>query len=122
MSSSNEKVPMKHVIAYIRPERLNAVKKALFADGIGKISVLSALGCGEEPKYFENYRGVDAEVDLKKRIRVEIVITEPFLQKCVSAIIRGAQTGAVGDGKIFITPVEDCVRIRTGERGVAAVG
>lgn len=120
--TSNPNEPMKMVVAYIRPDRLNAVKQALFQANIGKISVMNALGCGEEPKYFENYRGVDAEVDLHKRIRLEIIITEPFLEKCVGAIVEGAQTGAVGDGKIFVLPIDNCIRIRTAERGSVAVG
>lgn len=122
MTPSSSTEPMKLVVAYIRPERLNPVKQALFQANIGKISVLNALGCGEEPRYFENYRGVGAEVDLHKRIRIEIVVTRPFLEKCLAAIIEGAQTGAVGDGKIFVTPIEDCIRIRTAERGAQAVG
>jgi len=113
---------VKLIIAYIRPERLNPVKQALFASEVLKISVSNALGCGEEPGYFENYRGAGAEVDLHKRIRIEAAVNEQFVPKTVNAIVEGAKTGAVGDGKIFIVPIEDCIRIRTGDRGDAAIG
>lgn len=119
---SESNVPMKLVVAYIRPERLNSVKQALFQAEIAKISVMNALGCGEEAKYFENYRGVGAEVDLHKRIRIEAIVTEKFLEKCIASIVEGAQTGNVGDGKIYVTSIEDCIRIRTAERGSVAVG
>ncbi len=110
------------VIAYVRPEKLNAIKQELFLQGVLKISVTNALGCGDEPKVHENYRGVGAEVDLFKKLRVEIVVNEDYLERCINAIQEGAKTGAVGDGKIFVLPIAECVRIRTGERGTAAVG
>ncbi|MEO1129804.1 MAG: P-II family nitrogen regulator [Planctomycetota bacterium] len=113
---------MKLVIAYIRPEKLNDVKQSLFKAEILKISVSNALGCGEEPNYFENYRGAGAEVDLHKRVRVEAAVNDQFVAKVIDAIIAGAQTGGVGDGKIFVLPIDDCVRIRTGERGNVAIG
>ena len=113
---------MKLITAYIRPERLNDVKQELFKAEILKISISNALGCGDEPSYYENYRGAGAEVDLHKRVRLEIAVSEPYLDKTVDAIVRGARTEGVGDGKIFVTALEQCVRIRTGERGDAAIG
>ncbi|MDC7241078.1 MAG: P-II family nitrogen regulator [Spirochaetales bacterium] len=113
---------MKLVVAYIQPDKLNAVKQELFKDEIHKISVTNALGCGQQMGYTETYRGVDVEVNLLKKVRIEIAVTEPFVQTTVDAIIRGARTGEIGDGKIFIMPIEDSIRIRSGEMGEAAIG
>ncbi len=113
---------MKLVVAYIQPDKLNAVKQELFKDEIHKISVTNALGCGQQMGYTETYRGVDVEVNLLKKVRIEIAVTEPFVQTTVDAIIRGARTGEIGDGKIFIMPIEDSIRIRSGEKGEAAIG
>ena len=110
------------ITAYIRPEKLSDVKTELAKAQILKISVTNALGCGDEPKTHEKYRGVGVEVDLHKKLRLEIAVNEPYVQKAVDAIIAGARTGDVGDGKIFITTLEDCVRIRTGDRGDSAIG
>lgn len=113
---------MKLIVAYIQPEKLNAVKQELFKDDIHKISVTNALGCGQQMGYTETYRGVDMEVNLLKKVRIEIAVTAPFVQPTVDAIIRGARSGEIGDGKIFIMPIEDSIRIRSGERGEAAIG
>ena len=113
---------MKMIIAYIQPDKLNAVKQELFKDEIHKISVTNALGCGQQMGYTETYRGVDVEVNLLKKVRIEIAVTDPFVQSTVDAIIRGARSGEIGDGKIFIMPIEDSIRIRSGEKGEAAIG
>ncbi len=113
---------MKLIIAYIRPEKLNAVKQALFDANVIKMSVTNALGCGEEQKYHEDYRGVGFEVDLFKKVRLEIAINNTYLQTTVDAIVNGAKTGNIGDGKIFIMDLAECVRIRTGENGRDAIG
>lgn len=113
---------MKLVVAYIQPQKLNSVKQALFAKEIYKISVTNALGCGQQKGFHENYRGVDVEVNLLKKVRVEIAVNEDFVQQTIDAIIEGARTGNIGDGKIFVLPIEDCIRIRTGEKGNDAVG
>ncbi len=113
---------MKLIIAYIQPDKLNAVKQELFKDEIHKISVTNAMGCGQQMGYTETYRGVDVEVNLLKKVRIEIAVTEPFVQTTVDAIIRGARSGEIGDGKIFILPIEDSIRIRSGEKGEAAIG
>jgi nitrogen regulatory protein P-II 2 len=118
-----QKESVMHLItAYIRPEKLGDVKKKLVERSVFKISVTNALGCGDERTYHEQYRGVDIEVDLHKRVRLEIAVNEAFVQPTIDAIIEGARTGAIGDGKIFVTPLEDCIRIRTGERGGDAIG
>ena len=113
---------MKLIIAYIQPDKLNAVKQELFKDEIHKISVTNAMGCGQQMGFTETYRGVDVEVNLLKKVRIEIAVTEPFVQTTVDAIIRGARSGEIGDGKIFILPIEDSIRIRSGEKGEAAIG
>jgi len=113
---------MKLIIAYIQPHKLNDVKKELYKKEIYKISVTNALGCGQQKGYTESYRGVDNEVNLLKKIRLEIGVNDDFVQPTVEAIIKGAQTGEIGDGKIFITPLEECIRIRSNEKGHAAIG
>ena len=113
---------MKIIIAYIRPENLNKVKQELAKVQVFKMSVTNALGCGEEPGFHESYRGVGFEVDLLKKVRLEIGINNDFVQPTIEAIVAGAKTGKVGDGKIFIVPLEECVRIRTAEKGGAAIG
>jgi len=113
---------MKLIIAYIQPHKLNDVKKELYANEIYKMSVTNSLGCGQQAGYTEHYRGVDIEVNLLKKVRLEIAVNDTFVQKTLDAIIKGARTGEIGDGKIFILPLENCVRIRTGETGSNAIG
>ncbi len=113
---------MKMIIAYIQPHKLNEVKQELYKSEIYKISVSNAMGCGQQKGYSELYRGVDIEVNLLKKVRIEIGVNDNFVQPTVDAIIKGAQTGEIGDGKIFILPLDECIRIRTGETGSEAIG
>lgn len=113
---------MKLVVAYIQPDMLNSVKQELYKKEIFKISVTNALGCGQQKGYTETYRGVDVEVNLLKKVRVEIAVTEPFVEKTIEAIAAGARSGEIGDGKIFVLPIEQAVRIRSGEKGDTAIG
>ena len=113
---------MKLIIAIIRPHQLPDVKKALYDSQVYKITVSNVLGCGEEEGYQETYRGVEHQVTLLKKIRLEIAVNEDFIEPTIEAIIRGARTNDVGDGKIFVTDLQDCIRIRTGERGQRAIG
>jgi nitrogen regulatory protein P-II 1 len=113
---------MKLIIAYIQPEKLNDVKQELYKAEVFKMSVTNALGCGQQKGYHESYRGVDIEVNLLKKVRLEIAVNENFVQPTVDAIIRGARTGEIGDGKIFILDLPECIRIRTGETGNVAIG
>jgi len=113
---------MKLIVAIIRPYQLPAVKQALFAAKVYKITVSNVLGCGEEKGYHESFRGVDHEVTLLKKIRLEIAVNADFVEPTIEAIIKGARTNNVGDGKIFVTNLEECIRIRTGERGQLAIG
>lgn len=113
---------MKLIVAVIQPHRLPAVKQALYDAQVYKISVTNALGCGEEKGYHETFRGVEHEVTLLKKVRLEIAVNEDFVDPTVAAIIKGARTNNVGDGKIFILELPECIRIRTGERGGRAIG
>lgn len=113
---------MKLIIAYIQPHKLEDVKRALAEAEVGKMSVTNSLGCGAQMGYEESYRGIKFEVNLMKKIRLEIAVSEPFLEKTVETVIQSARTGEIGDGKIFILELTECIRIRTGERGRDAVG
>lgn len=113
---------MKLIIAYIQPHKLQDVKKALYAAEVHKMSVTNALGCGEQLGYEESYRGIKFEVNLLKKVRLEIAVNEEFLDKTVEAIVQGARTGQIGDGKIFVLDLTECIRIRTGDKGKKAIG
>lgn len=113
---------MKLLIAYIQPEKLVDVKQELYAHEIFKMSVTNSLGCGQQKGFTEVYRGVQEEVNLLKKVRIEIAVNEDYLEKTIEAITKGAQTGNIGDGKIFVINLQDCIRIRTGERGNDAIG
>ena len=113
---------MKLIVAYIQPEKLNAVKQALYAREVYKLSVTNALGCGQQKGYHETYRGADIEVNLLKKLRLEIAVNDDFVKPAVDGIIEGAKTGNIGDGKIFVTSLDECIRIRTGETGNEAIG
>ncbi len=114
---------MKLIVAYIQPEKLSDVKQALAAMDIKKISVITnALGAGLQKGYVEEYRGVQVQVSLRMKVRLEVAVNEDYVEPCIQAIITGARTGKVGDGKIFVTELVECIRIRTGERGSEAVG
>jgi nitrogen regulatory protein P-II 2 len=113
---------MKLVLAYIQPERLNSVKQALYERNIYKMSVTNALGCGEQKGYHETYRGAEIEVTLLKKVRIEIALNNDFVKPAVEAIIKGAKTGKIGDGKIFVQDLSECIRIRTEETGNDAIG
>lgn len=113
---------MKLIVALIQPHRLPDVKKELFDADIHKMTVTNALGCGRQKGYTETYRGIVHEVNLLKKIRLDIAVNDDYVEATVQAVIKGARTGKIGDGKIFILPLEDCIRIRTGESGHEAIG
>ncbi len=113
---------MKLIIAYIQPHKLNDVKEELYKSEVFKMSVTNSVGCGQQKGYHETYRGVDIEVNLLKKNRLEIAVNDAFVQPTIDAIARGARTGEIGDGKIFVLPLEKVVRIRTGESGNDAIG
>jgi nitrogen regulatory protein P-II 2 len=113
---------MKLIVALIQPHKLPDVKKALYDAEVYKMTVTNALGSGQQKGYTETYRGVIHEVNLLKKLRLEIAVNEEFVEPTIEAIIKGAQTGEIGDGKIFVLDLNDCIRIRTGERGNKAIG
>ncbi len=113
---------MKLVTAMVQPQKLDEVKKALFDAGIHKMTVTSALGCGQQIGYEETFRGAVTEINLLKKIRIDIAVNEEFVDKTIETIISAARTGVIGDGKIFVTELSRCVRIRTGEEGKEAIG
>lgn len=113
---------MKLIIAYIQPEKLNDVKQELYKAEVFKMSVTNALGCGQQKGYRESYRGAVSEVNLLKKVRLEIAVNDEFAESTTKAIIKGAQTGNIGDGKIFVLDLAGCVRIRTEEQGSKAIG
>ncbi len=113
---------MKLIIAYIQPEKLNDVKQALFDKNVSKMSVTNAVGCGKQGGYEEHYRGTVVEVNLLKKVRVEVAVNDDFAQSTIKAICDAARTGQIGDGKIFVISLDDCIRIRTGETGNDAIG
>ena len=112
---------MKKVEAVIRPDRLQAVQDALDALGTSGLTVTEVLGCGAQRGYTEMYRGAKANISLQRKVKVEAVVGDSMVEAVIDAISGAARTGEVGDGKIFVLPVDDAVRIRTGERGDAIV-
>jgi nitrogen regulatory protein P-II 2 len=113
---------MKLITAYIQPQRLTAVKQALYEKDVRRMSVINTLGCGQQGGYHETYRGANIEVNLLKKVRIDIAVNEDFVERTVDAIVSGARTGKIGDGKIFVTELQECIRIRTGEKGAEAIG
>lgn len=113
---------MKLIIAMIQPHKLPDVKKALYDAEVFKMTVTNALGCGQQKGYTETYRGVIHEVNLLKKVRLEIAVNEDFIEPTIKAIIEGSWSGKIGDGKIFVLDLPECIRIRTGERGGHAIG
>lgn len=108
---------MKKIEAIIRPERLQAVQDALDQLGVSGLTVSEVVGCGRQKGYTEQYRGSRANISLLPKIKVESVVSESILESVVDAIVGGARTGDIGDGRVFVYPVEQAVRIRTDERG-----
>ncbi|MCX7747872.1 MAG: P-II family nitrogen regulator [Clostridia bacterium] len=113
---------MKMVVAVVRPEAMELVKEALYKAEIFKMTVSQVKGCGQQKGYTENYRGTIVNVNLLNKVRFEIVVNEEYVQPTIDAIMDAAKTGKIGDGKIFVLPVEQVYRIRTGEEGPAAIG
>ncbi|MGF7117920.1 P-II family nitrogen regulator [Methanobacterium oryzae] len=112
---------MKKIIAIIRPEKLENVKAALEEIECHGLTVTEVKGRGRQLGVTESYRGSDYRIDLLPKTRLEIIVKDANVENVVQTIVKTAQTGDIGDGKIFISPVEDVVRIRTGERGEEAV-
>jgi nitrogen regulatory protein P-II 1 len=112
---------MKKIEAIIKPFKLDEVKEALHEVGIQGITVTEAKGFGRQKGHTELYRGAEYVVDFLPKVKIEVVMEDSLVERAVEAIQQSAHTGRIGDGKIFVTPVEEAVRIRTGERGKDAI-
>ena len=113
---------MKLVIAIIKPDRLESVKEELYKADVNLVTVNEVLGHGRQMGVTEVYRGIKEMGNLLRKIRLEIAVNESFVEPTINAIIKGGQTGNIGDGKIFVLDLVDCIRIRTEERGGGAIG
>lgn len=113
---------MKLIIAIIKPDRLDAVKEELYKAEVNLITVSEVLGHGRQMGVTEIYRGMREMGNLLRKVRLEIAVNDGFVEPTINAIIKGAQTGEIGDGKIFVLGLVDCIRIRTEERGEVAIG
>lgn len=112
---------MKLITAIIRPDRLPHVKEALFRIGVTGITLSRAAGHGGESETVESFRGSAVVLEFHEKVKIEMAVSEPFVDATVAAVVKAARTGAVGDGKIFIQPLERVIRIRTGEEDVSAL-
>ncbi len=112
---------MRKIEAIIKPFKLDEVKEALQAIGIQGMTVTEVKGFGRQKGHTELYRGAEYVVDFLPKIKVEVAVSDEMADKTVEAIIQAANTGRIGDGKIFVLPIEEAIRIRTGERGGEAV-
>ena len=108
---------MKKIEAVIKPFKLDEVKEALQEIGIQGLSVIEAKGFGRQKGHTELYRGAEYVVDFLPKVKIEVVVPDDMVEQAVDAVVQAARTGKIGDGKIFISPVEQAVRIRTGEEG-----
>ena len=113
---------MKLVIAIVKPDRLEAVREELYKAGVNLMTVSEVLGHGRQMGVTEVYRGVKEMGNLLRKVRLEIAVNEDFVEPTIKAIVKGGQTGEMGDGKIFVLDLVECVRIRTEERGHDAIG
>lgn len=112
---------MKLVTAVIKPHQLDAVKEALHAMGVTGLTVSEVQGYGRQKGHTEVYRGAEYTVEFLPKIRLEVLIDELEVDKIVDAVVSAARTGRIGDGKVWVTPVDDVVRVRTGEHGIDAL-
>lgn len=112
---------MKKIEAIIKPFKLDEVKEALQEIGLQGITVIEAKGFGRQKGHTELYRGAEYVVDFLPKVKIEVVLSDDMLEKAIEAIQKAAKTGRIGDGKIFISSIEDAIRIRTGESGRDAI-
>lgn len=113
---------MKLIIAIIRPEKVEAVQTALSRKEVYLMTASDVRGCGRQRGFKEQYRGSEGVIRLLSKVKLEIAVNDEFVQPTVEAIMSAAHSGNIGDGKIFVLPLEECYRIRTGEEGSAAIG
>jgi nitrogen regulatory protein P-II 1 len=112
---------MKKIEAIIKPFKLDEVKEALNDIGLKGLTVTEAKGFGRQKGHTELYRGAEYVVDFLPKVKIELVIEDQLVERAIEAIIAAARTGRIGDGKIFVSPVEEVIRIRTGEKGPEAI-
>ena len=112
---------MKLIVAIIKPFKLEEVKEALAGVGVQGMTVTEVKGFGRQKGHTEVYRGSEYTVDFLPKVKVEIVVADEIVAKVISAVVQSAKTGKIGDGKVFVIPLDQAVRIRTGETGVAAL-
>lgn len=112
---------MKKIEAIIKPFKLDEVREALSAIGVNGVTVTEVKGFGRQKGHTELYRGAEYVVDFLPKVKMELVVADSLVEAAIDAIVKSARTGKIGDGKIFVSPVEQVVRIRTGETGEAAV-
>ena len=112
---------MKLITTIVRPERLPEVKAALFRAGVTGITLSRVSGHGGEREMFEQYRGTTVVMEFREKVKIEMACSEPFVQPTIDAILSAARTGEVGDGKIFVQPLDRVIRIRTGEQDTSAL-
>ncbi|MBI3157871.1 MAG: P-II family nitrogen regulator [Burkholderiales bacterium] len=112
---------MKQISAIIKPFKLDEVREALGEIGVSGLTVTEVKGFGRQKGHTELYRGAEYVVDFLPKVKVEIVVRDDDVERCIECIVRAAKTGKIGDGKIFVTPVEQVIRIRTGETDESAI-
>ena len=115
---------MKLIIAIIQPSHLEDVKLALTAVEVSRLTVMDCQGVGRQKGQSETYRGHDLAVNLIRKVQLQIAVNDEFVEATITAVLQGGRTGEageIGDGKVFVLPMEDCIRIRTGERGPEAI-
>ena len=112
---------MKRIIAIVRPEKMEAVKDALIAIDASGMTISQVHGCGNQHGWKEHYRGTEVLLNIVPKVKIEVVVEDVEADAVIDAVMASARTGEVGDGKIFVSPVEEVIRIRTGERGSSAI-
>lgn len=112
---------MKRIVAIVRTEKLEPLKEALFNADIAGMTISQVMGCGNQHGWSEYYRGTEVLLNMVPKVKFELVVDDDRVQNLVDIVCETARTGEVGDGKVFVSPVEEVVRIRTGEQGVEAI-
>ena len=112
---------MKKIEAIIKPFKLDDVKDALHEVGVSGITVVEVKGFGRQKGHTELYRGAEYVIDFLPKVKIEVVVKDGDSERCIDAIVKAAKTGKIGDGKIFVSPIDEAVRIRTGDTGADAI-
>ena len=113
---------MKMIVAIVRPEKVEAIQEALGAVEVYLMTLSDVRGCGRQRGFKEQYRGTQGLIRLLSKVKFEIAVNDEYVEPAVKAIMKAANSGSIGDGKIFVLPLDECYRIRTGESGGAAIG